>query len=78
MQGVYEFLGLPYCELDYTNIKQVTVENDRIGDFGIYGDHTIRKDVKPLKKDYNEILGKELCASIKNNYSWFFEEFRYF
>lgn len=78
MQKVYEFIEEPYCELDYDHIKQMTVENDRISDFGIYGDHTIREKVEPLKKDYDELLGTAICNNIKANYKWFFEEFNYF
>jgi hypothetical protein len=25
----------PYCEMDYNKVQQVTIENDRISDFGI-------------------------------------------
>jgi len=78
MRNVYEYIEEPYCELDYTNIKQQTVENDRISDFGIYGDHKIRHCIEPLAKDYNDILGKDMCNSIKNNYNWYFETFKYY
>lgn len=78
MQKVYDFIGEPYCELDYNNIKQVTIENDRISDFGIYGDHTIRPKVEPLKKDWDELLGTAICNNIKANYKWFYEAFNYF
>jgi len=78
MQKVYEFIGEPYCELDYNNIQQVTVENDRISDFGIYGDHTIRNKVEPLKKDYDELLNTAIINNVKANYKWFFESFNYF
>lgn len=78
MQKVYEFIGEPYCELDYGNIKQMTIENDRISDFGIYGDHTIRPKVESLKKDYDEILGTAISNNIKANYQWFYEAFNYF
>ena len=78
MQKVYDFIGEPYCELDYNNIQQMTVENDRISDFGIYGDHTIRPKVEPLKKDWDELLGTAISNNVKANYKWFFEAFNYF
>ena len=78
MQKVYEFIREPYFELDYANVKQMTVENDRISDFGIYGDHIIRPEVKILKKDFDEILGTPISNNIKANYKWFFEAFNYF
>lgn len=78
MQKVYDFIEEPYCDLDYTNIQQVTIENDRISDFGIYGDHKIRPSIEPLKKDYDELLTPQISQSIKANYKWFYEAFDYF
>lgn len=78
MQKVYEFIGEPYYDMDYSNVEQKTIENDRVADFGIYGDHKIRPSVEPLKNDYKEILGNDICNNIKANYKWFYEEFDYF
>jgi sulfotransferase len=78
MKKVYEFIEEPYYEMDYSKVKQVTVENDRISDFGIYGDHTIREKIEPLKIDYNEVLSPILCSNVKSNYNWFFQEYKYF
>ena len=78
MKSVYDFIGEPYCELDYSDIKQVTVENDRIADFGIYGDHQIRGNIKPLEKDYKEILGTQICENIKVSFKWFYDAFGYY
>lgn len=78
MRKVYKFIDEPYFEMDYNNVKQITVENDRILDYSIYGDHKIHPQVKPLKKDFDEILGKELSNNVKLNYRWFFEAFNYF
>jgi sulfotransferase len=78
MRGVYAYLGEPYCDMDYTNVQQVTIENDRIGDFGIYGDHKIKSNIQPLKKDSSEILGSALYSGIKANYQWFYDAFKYY
>jgi hypothetical protein len=78
MQGVYKFIEEPYCEIDYENVKQVTVENDRISDFGIYGDHKIQPNIKLQKKDFDEILTPGVANNIKTNYKWFYEAFNYF
>lgn len=78
MQKVYDFIGEPYYDMDYSNVKQMTQENDRVADFGIYGDHTIRPSVEPLKNDYKEILGNDICNNIKANYKWFYDEFDYY
>jgi len=78
MTRVYKYLEIPYCELDYNNIAQVTIENDRIQDYSIYGDHKIRPNVKPLEKDYEDVLGKEICNQIKQNNQWFYDYFKYY
>ena len=78
MRGVYAYLGEPYYEMDYTNVQQVTIENDRIGDFGIYGDHQIKSNIQPLKKDSSEILGSALFNGIKANNQWFYDAFKYY
>lgn len=78
MQKVYDFIEEPYFELDYSNIQQVTIENDRISDFGIYGDHKIRPSIEPLKKDYDDLLTTQISQSVKANYKWFYEGFDYF
>jgi sulfotransferase len=78
MQKVYDFIEEPYFDLDYSNVQQVTVENDRISDFGIYGDHTIKSDIQPLKKDFDEVLGTQISQSVKANYKWFYDAFDYF
>ena len=78
MQKVYRFIDEPYCDLDYDNIRQVTSENDRIGDYGIYGEHTIKGKIEPLKNDYKEILGNDICNNVKANFKWFYDAFDYF
>ena len=78
MRAVYEYIQEPYFEMDYSNVKQMTVENDRIGDFGIYGDHKIKPNIQPLPKDSSEILGSALYGNIKTSHSWFYDAFKYF
>ena len=77
MQKVYDYIGEDYFEMDYDAVKQMTVENDRIGDFGIYGDHEIRPKVEPFKNDFKDILGTEICNNIKANFKWFYDAFDY-
>jgi hypothetical protein len=68
-------LDIPYYEHDFKNVQQLTEENDVI--HGIFGDHKIQKEIKPLKDDYIEILGRQNCQVIVDNYLWFFEKFNY-
>jgi len=76
MQKIYRYLELPSFAHDFDNIEQITAEDDSV--YGIYGDHTIRKKLEPLPNDYKEVLGVAACNWIKSNYSWFYDEFRYY
>jgi len=72
---IYDYLELPRFKHDFNNVEQLTHENDVI--HGIFGDHEIRKEIKPLKDDYLNILGIDNCNVIKQNYPWFFDKFNY-
>jgi len=78
MKRVYGFLNIEYFDMDYSNVQQVTIENDRVADFGVYGDHTIKSNIQPLKKDYIDILGANICSQIKSGYPWFYDAFKYY
>lgn len=73
---VYDYLGLTRYDHDFENIQQTTREDDSI--YGIYGDHTIRPKLETPRPDYREILGVDASTWVKNKYSWFYEEFKYF
>jgi len=76
MKRIYNHLGIPHYEHDFNNVEQITVEDDSV--YGIYGDHVIKKEIKPVKKDWNQILGIGASEWVKNNYKWFYDEFKYF
>jgi sulfotransferase len=76
LNRVYDYFGVERYQHDFNNIEQITQEDDRI--HGIFGDHKIRQEVKPLKSQANEILGAPVCNWIKGNYSWFYDEFKYY
>jgi sulfotransferase len=76
LRRFYHYIGKPYYEgHDFENVTQITHENDVI--HGIYGDHTLRPKFERKPDDYDEILGYELCANIKNTYKWFYDYFGY-
>ena len=76
MKRLYEYLEQPYYDKhDFDNITQHTHENDAI--HGIYGDHQLRPKFERLPDDFYEVLGYELCQSIKNTYAWFYKYFAY-
>ena len=72
---VYDFFGVERYQHDFNNVEQLTQEDDTV--HGIFGDHTIRKEVKPIPDQYNEYLGEQLSNSIVNTYPWFYEYFNY-
>lgn len=76
MDRIYEYLDVPtYEDHDFNNITQITKEDDEV--YGVFGDHVIKPVVKPVKKDYNQVLGTSASNWIRNNYSWFYEYFSY-
>ncbi len=77
MKKVYEHIGEEYYDLDYFNVPQSTIENDRIHDYGIYGDHKIRSSVEPLTDNTTKILTPNLCNKITREFEWFYTYFHY-
>jgi len=75
MRKIYEHFEIPYFEHDFDNIEQVTKEDDEV--YGVFGDHVIRKKLEPVPSNAKQLLGKDVCEWIWNNYKWFFDQFRY-
>jgi len=75
MHRVYEYLQIPYCVHDFTQIAQVTHENDRF--HGPYADHAIRSRITPVEPCAGKILGKQVLDVICEKNSWYFNFFRY-
>lgn len=76
MQKIYKYLELDYFKHDFDNVEQTVKEDDSV--YGLTNDlHTIKNKVQPLKTDYNEILGKQVCDWIDNSFSWYQKGFGY-
>jgi len=75
MKSIYAYLELPYYEMDYNNVKQITHEDDKF--HGIYGDHKIKSAITPIKSDAKSILGEMLCEQLYERNKWYFETFNY-
>jgi len=75
LDKIYDFFGVERYQHDFKNVEQLTQEDDTI--HGIFGDHTIRKEVKPIPPTYNHYLGEELSQNIINSYPWFYKYFNY-
>lgn len=76
LKGVYNYLQVDYFEHDFDNIEQITKEDDEV--YGIFGDHNIRNKIEFHNPDYKEVLGVNASNWIKQNYSWFYDYFKYF
>jgi sulfotransferase len=75
MKKIYNYLDIPYFQHDFNNVEQLTKENDVI--HGIFGDHTIQKEVKSIPEDYVNILGKTESDRLRLHYDWFYQRFNY-
>ena len=75
LNKIYDFFGVEKFKHDFQNVEQLTQEDDTL--YGIFGDHKIHKEVKPVSESYNEYLGQQLSQNIVNTYSWFYEYFNY-
>jgi len=75
LKEIYKFLEIDHYQHNFSNIPQITVEDDKV--HGIYGDHTIRNTLGMLPNDSKEILGEYTCDWVYNNFKWFFDTFKY-
>lgn len=75
MKDIYKYLDIPYYELDYKNVQQVTHEDDKF--HGRYGDHKISPEIKPVQSQARELLGDNICKQLYERNKWYFEYFKY-
>lgn len=75
LSRIYNYLNLPNYKHDFNEVNQITKEDDSV--YGPYGDHTIKKEVRFIEPDYNDILGEELSNNIYQSYPWFNKYFNY-
>jgi len=75
LNKIYDFFEIERYQHDFQNVEQITQENDAI--YGIFGDHKIRKEVKPVTEPYKEYFSPQLNDEIVKNYSWFYKYFNY-
>jgi sulfotransferase len=67
MESIWEYLEEEPFTHDFDNVEQFTQENE----VGFpYGDHTIRSKVRPLEKDWNTVLGRQLSDTVKQKFDW--------
>ena len=67
MNKVWKYLGEEPFIHNTQNVEQYTQEHELGWPFG---DHTIRQEVKPLKPDWNETLGRQLSEALNQKFQW--------
>ena len=67
MSKIWKYLGEEFNEHDFNNVDQYTKEIE-IG--WPYGEHNVRREVKPLKPYWNEMLGHKLSETINQKFEW--------
>jgi sulfotransferase len=76
MRRLYDYLGLESYAHDFDNVEQSVTEDDSV--YGLTPDlHTIRNKVRPLKADFDEVLGSGICAQINQQHAWYQNLFGY-
>lgn len=76
MTRIYNYLGIEPYKHDFDNIEQSVKEDDSV--YGLTSDlHTIRKSIRPLTPDYNEVLGPQICDWIDNSFQSYQKTFGY-
>lgn len=73
MQGIYEYLELPYFKHDFNNIIKSVEENDQA--YGVYGDHKVKSKITSMPFTHNEIIGTALSDYLLEKYEWYFSDF---
>jgi hypothetical protein len=74
MRKVYNYLEIPYFAIDYSNVQQVTFEDDKF--HGRYGDHKINSTIKPIISN-KDILGDSIHRQLYDKNRWYFDYFKY-
>ncbi len=75
LKKIYNYFEIPEYAHNFDKIEQYTHEDDRV--YGVFGDHVIKNELKLPKNDYENVLGKNACDIIVNNYGWFYNAFGY-
>ena len=76
MEKIYNYIGLESFKHNFDNVEQTIKEDDSV--YGLSPTlHTIKNKVQPLTPDYTEILGKQVCDWIDNQFAWYQKGFGY-
>jgi sulfotransferase len=67
MDRVWKYLGMESHTHDINNVEQYTDEHEQGWPFG---DHSVRREVKPVTPDWHQTLGRQLSEQINQNFAW--------
>lgn len=73
MATIYDYLEMDRHSHNFSNIEQVTQEDDRI--HGIPNLHTINNELQSIAKDWNRVIGSNVAEDLRTGYDWFYEYF---
>jgi sulfotransferase len=73
MNSLYKYLEIPVYNHNYNDIKQLTDQNDSYYLFS----HDVKPTLEQSSTNAEEILGAATCATIREQFSWFFKSFNY-
>ena len=76
MSKIYQYLDIRPFQHNFDNVEQTVKEDDAV--YGLSQDlHTIRKKVEFVEPDYKDVLGRQICDWIDNNFAWYQKGFGY-
>lgn len=76
MEKIYRYVNLNQFEHNFGHVEQTTVEDDTV--YGLTPSlHKIKNKVEPIMPYYYDILGKEICGWIDNQFAWYQNKFNY-
>jgi len=76
MVRIYNYLGIPFFEHDFDNLKQTVIEDSSVYGMG-EGLHYVRPKLEMQQDNSDEILGKDNIAWLFENFNWYYRKFGY-
>ena len=76
MRGLYKFLGKPYYEHNFQDIKKAHNENDAMWMYTFPHEGT-GKVTECKEGGWRDVISEELAKQIENTHKWYFNKFGY-
>lgn len=74
LEKIYFYLKIPPFNHNFSQINQITYENDN---FHFFGDHTIKPQIITPLIEWDQYLTPQISNKIYDEYEWFFKTFNY-